>query len=155
LICTRLLVTAFLFSRNDLLMMHRSTSARFLPGLWAPIGGHIEADEYCLPQAACEREILEETGLTARDMDNLSLRCIVHRIWQSEIRIQFYYFGSTTKRELAATDEGELQWVPFDDVPNLAISATLDSRSSIMSRSVRIRILSILDQLARKIVTHV
>jgi 8-oxo-dGTP diphosphatase len=105
-------------------MMRRYDSARFLPGLWAPIGGHIEANEFRMPQAACEREILEETGLAVQDIDNLSLRYIVLRIHQSEIRIQFSYFGSTTKRELAATDEGELHWVPLVDVPNLTVSAT-------------------------------
>jgi 8-oxo-dGTP diphosphatase len=124
LICSRLLVTAFLVNSNDLLMMRRSNSARFLPGLWATIGGHIEANEFCMPQAACEREILEETGLAAQDIDNLSLRYIVHRIRKSEIRIQFSYFGSTKKRELIPTDEGELHWLPLVDVPNLAISAT-------------------------------
>ncbi len=124
MIQTRLLTAAFLFSNNHLLMMQRSSSARFLAGMWAPVGGHIEADEFCTPQAACEREILEETGLSAADLHNFSLRYIVHRLRQSEIRIQYCYFGSTTKRELGTTDEGELHWVPMENVLKLAVSAT-------------------------------
>ena len=92
--------------------------------MWAPVGGHVEASEIRTPQVACEREIFEETGLNAQDVYSLSLRYIVHRIRQNEIRIQFCYFGSTIKRELATTDEGELHWIPLDDVHNLAISAT-------------------------------
>ncbi len=124
MIHTRLLATAFLFNINDLLLMRRSMSAKFMPGMWAPVGGHIEADEFCTPQVACEREIFEETGLSASDICNLSLRYIVHRIRQSEIRIQYSYFGSAMKRELGTTDEGELHWVPLADVSSLAISVT-------------------------------
>jgi 8-oxo-dGTP diphosphatase len=104
--------------------MRRSSHAKFLPGLWAPVGGHIEANEFCTPQVACEREIFEETGLSARDLCNLALRYIVHRIRQSEIRVQYCYFGSTTKRQLGTTDEGDLDWIPLEDVATLAISAT-------------------------------
>jgi len=118
------LTTAFLFNGNDLLLMQRSSRAKFLPGLWAPVGGHIEANEFCAPQVACEREICEETSLSAQDLCDLSLRYIVHRIHQSEIRIQYCYFGSTTKRQLGTTDEGDLRWVPLEEVSTLAISAT-------------------------------
>ncbi len=95
-----------------------------MPGMWAPVGGHIEADEFCTPQVACEREVLEETGLSSGDLVDLSLRYIVHRIRQKEIRIQYCYFGSTAKRELGTTDEGELHWIPLEEVSTLAISAT-------------------------------
>lgn len=124
MIYIRLLATAFRFNNNDLLLMQRSSSAKLLPGIWAPIGGHIEAGEFCMPQVACEREIFEETGLSARHIDDLSLRYIVHRIRQSEIRIQYCYFGLTTKRELGTTDEGELYWVSLEDVSTLTVSAT-------------------------------
>lgn len=124
MIYTRLLVTAFLFNNSALLLMRRSSSAKFLPGMWAPVGGHIEADEFCSPQAACEREIAEETGLSAGDVYGLSLRYIVHRIRLNEIRIQYCYFGSVTKRELGTTDEGELYWVPLEKAADLDISAT-------------------------------
>lgn len=123
-ISTRLLATAFLFNDNDLLLMQRSSQAKFLPGLWAPVGGHIEAGEFCTPQVACEREISEETGLSAQDICNLSLRYIVHRIHQGEIRVQYCYFGTTTKRDLGTTDEGELHWMPFENVSTLSVSAT-------------------------------
>lgn len=124
MIRTRLLTTAFLFNGNDLLLMQRSSRAKFLPGLWAPVGGHIEASEFCMPQVACEREIYEETELSTQDLCDLSLRYIVHRLRQSEIRIQYCYFGSTAKRQLGTTEEGDLHWVPLEEVSTLAVSAT-------------------------------
>jgi 8-oxo-dGTP diphosphatase len=124
MICTRLLTTAFLFNGSDLLLMQRSSRAKFLPGLWAPVGGHIEACEFCTPQVACEREICEETELSAQDLCDLSLRYIVHRIRHNEIRIQYCYFGSTTRRQLGTTKEGDLHWVPREEVLTLPVSAT-------------------------------
>jgi 8-oxo-dGTP diphosphatase len=123
LISTRFFATAFLFNGPDLLMMKRSPSARLLPGMWAPVGGHIEVGEFGAPQVACEREIHEETGLASDDISSLSLRYIVHRLRQTEIRIQFSYFGFTTKSDLASTEEGELHWMPFEQVPALEVSA--------------------------------
>jgi 8-oxo-dGTP diphosphatase len=123
-ISIRSLATAFLFNGEDLLLMLRSSHAKFLPGMWAPVGGHLEAGEYWTPQVACEREIFEETGLSAQDLCNLSLRYIVHRIHQDEIRLQYCFFGTTTRRDLGTTEEGELHWIPWEDVTALAVSAT-------------------------------
>jgi 8-oxo-dGTP diphosphatase len=124
MICTRLLASAFLFNGNDLLLMRRSDQAKFLPGMWAPVGGHLEAGEFCTPQVACEREIAEETGLSAQDICDFTLRYIVHRIHQGEIRIQYCYFGTTMKRDFGTTDEGELHWIPWENISTLAVSAT-------------------------------
>jgi len=121
---TRLLATAFILNSGDLLLMRRSHDAKLLPGMWAPVGGHIEADELETPQVACEREVSEETGLSGSDISDLSLRYIVHRIRHDEVRIQFIYVGSSAKRDLGSTDEGELHWVPLAVAPSLDVSAT-------------------------------
>jgi 8-oxo-dGTP diphosphatase len=104
--------------------MRRSPNARLFPGKWAPIGGHLEAEEINDPQAACLREIREETGLTDRHLINLSLRYIVHRRRDNEIRTQYVYFGSATEERVGRTDEGELCWVPFDRITDLDVSDT-------------------------------
>jgi len=121
---TRLLATAFLINGNRVLLMRRSPNTRLFPGRWAPIGGHLEADEINDPQAACLREIREETGLTDRHLVDLSLRYIVHRRRDNEIRTQYMYFGFANEERVGTTEEGELCWVQFDRVPGLDVSAT-------------------------------
>ncbi len=123
-ILTRPMTTAFILNGGDVLLMRRSPRARLLPGMWAPIGGHIEPGELQTPQATCAREIREETGLSAGDIGDLSLRYIIHRVHRDEIRIQFIYFCTATSRRVGSTDEGELHWVPLDVAPALDVSAT-------------------------------
>ncbi|MBN1877040.1 MAG: NUDIX domain-containing protein [Anaerolineae bacterium] len=124
MIRTRLLAVAFLINDNRLLLMKRSPRAKLFPGRWAPIGGHLEADEMNNPRAACLREIHEETGLTDNHLVDLSLRYIVHRRRAYEIRTQYMYFGFTNEDRVGQTDEGELHWVPFDQIMDLDVSAT-------------------------------
>ena len=124
MIRTRLLVTAFLINGERLLMMKRSPLAKLLPGRWAPIGGHIETGEINDPRAACLREIREETGLTPGEVVDLSLRYIVHRRREDEIRIQYVYFGLASEERVSGTEEGELCWVPFDRTSELDVSAS-------------------------------
>jgi 8-oxo-dGTP diphosphatase len=121
---TRLLATAFLINGDRLLLMRRSPNMRLLPGRWAPIGGHLEADEINDPQAACMREICEETGLTDSHIVDLSLRYVVHRRRDNEIRTQYMYFGFTSKESVGRTEEGELCWVQLDRALDLDVSAT-------------------------------
>ena len=121
---TRLLATAFLINEDRLLMMKRSPHSRFLPGKWAPIGGHIETDEINDPRVACLREIHEETGLRVHHIVDFTLRYIIHRRRDHEIRTQYVYFGLTREENVGRTDEGELHWVPLDRVAELDVSAT-------------------------------
>ena len=46
---------------NKILLLKRGETAPWMPSKWALVGGGIEKGE--TPQQACEREILEETGL--------------------------------------------------------------------------------------------
>jgi len=97
---------------------------RLFPRKWAPIGGHLEMSEMNDPRAACIREISEETGLAGGDLADLSLRYVVHRRRNNEIRTQYIYFGSTNKRDVGRTEEGELHWVQLDSALDLDMSAT-------------------------------
>ena len=118
--CSRLLAAAFLENEGHLLLMRRSPSASLMPGMLAPVGGHIEASEINDPTAACIREITEETGLSPHEIEKLSLRYIVHRLRHNEVRTQYVYFASTTKVRLYPNHEGVLQWMPIDALHNLA-----------------------------------
>lgn len=108
----RLMATAFLWNGSDVLLIRRSVSRTFHPGLWAGVGGHIEPHEISTPDSACLREIAEETGITSKDLAELSLRYILLRQRATEIRQQYVYFGVSRTRRVRTTSEGELHWVP-------------------------------------------
>src|SRR5690606_12463992 len=121
---TRQMSTAFLFNEHDVLMMRRSPRAKLFPGMWAPIGGHLEPSEIQSPFAAFEREVHEETGLSLRDLVDVQLKYIVHRLRADELRIQYVYFAKATRRDVTANSEGELHWVPLHRALNLDVTAT-------------------------------
>jgi 8-oxo-dGTP diphosphatase len=113
----RLMATALLFnSRNELLMMKRSPYRTLSPGLWAAVGGHLEPEEIADPQAACLREIAEETGIEAHEINDLKLRYVLIRQNGNEIRQQFFYTGMIDMDPRIATSEGDLHWIPWVDV---------------------------------------
>jgi 8-oxo-dGTP diphosphatase len=112
MITLRMISTALLMnSQNELLMMKRSPHRTLSPGLWAAVGGHLEPNELNNPRLACEREILEETGIEASDITDLRLQYVLIRLNKNEVRQQFFYTGRTDKNPSVITDEGELHWV--------------------------------------------
>jgi 8-oxo-dGTP diphosphatase len=108
------MAVAFLFNDNhEVLFLQKKPQAAFLSGYLVPVGGHLEEDELNDPQRACLREIEEETGLTIHDINDLSLRYIVHRVKEGqEIRIQYIYMGkAATGSRVRGSEEGQLEWV--------------------------------------------
>ena len=112
----RIMTTAYLFHRNHVLLMRRSPTRKFMPGIWTGIGGHLEAAEHGNLRCACLREIEEETGLRSEDVEELALRYVILRQSHKELRQQFVYFGRTAKTELSSTDEGTLHWIPRTEI---------------------------------------
>ena len=121
----RTMVTAFIFNGENVLFMKRALNRKFMPGGWAPVGGHIEGDEVNNPTKACYREINEETGLEISDLSEMKLKYIIHRRKENEIRIQYVFFGESYKLEVTHNEEGELFWLRAEDVLNLGTSATI------------------------------
>jgi 8-oxo-dGTP diphosphatase len=90
-------------------------------GKYNGVGGHIERSED--PQTAAQRELLEETGLTA----DLSLRGTLIVDTGQDVGIGLFIFrGENPLGELIATHEGVPEWLPLahltdyplvDDVP--------------------------------------
>ena len=116
---TRLIATAFLFNNDKILMMKRSADRKLAPGMWTGVGGHIEPDEMNNPEYACVREIHEETGIESDHISDLSLRYILLRQKENEVREQFVYFGKTSKEKLGQTEEGELYWIDHKQMETL------------------------------------
>ncbi len=120
----RPVTTAFIFQKQNVLLIKRSEHKKIHPGKWSGIGGHIENNELTNPRKACLREISEENGLRESDFEKFALRYIVfskkgHEFWQ-----QFVYFGNSRKQEVSFTYEGELHWVPQNEVLELSMSIT-------------------------------
>ena len=95
------------------LMLYRNKKKNDLnEGKWIGVGGHLEAGE--TPEVCAKREILEETGLTP---DRLALRGAVFfdsDRWEDEI--MYLYTAEADCRHLPECNEGELKWIPKNEV---------------------------------------
>lgn len=118
MVSLRLIAVAMLFHEDKLLMMKRSPTRTLSPGQWAGIGGHLEPHEMADPLAACLREVEEETGLRKADIEELELRYIVTRLNGTDLRQQFVYTGRAKTNQVAHTEEGELHWIPREEILN-------------------------------------
>lgn len=117
----RMMAAAMLFYGDELLMMERSPNRTLNPGMWAAVGGHLEPDELNRPRDACYREIFEETGFARDDIEELTLRYILIRNKDGELRQQFIYSGKALRKNFIDSDEGTLHWVPLPQVLNREI----------------------------------
>ena len=103
---------AFLPRGDEYLLMLRAPDRKFLPNTWSNIGGGMEREEMDDPQSACLREIEEESGITAGQIRNLTLRYIIVRRRGNCVSQSYVYFGETDAEPSITTDEGTLHWVP-------------------------------------------
>lgn len=108
--------TAILRKGGDYLLMKRADDRKAYPGFWAGVGGRIENGEMQTPEAACLREIREETGITPERVLNLTLRYVCVASKAEYIIIHYIYFGETDAAELTESDEGTLHWIPSEMV---------------------------------------
>ncbi len=83
-------------------------------------GGHFEAPEYNDARACVLRELAEETGLCADQLENLTLRYITMRLKNGEIRQNYYFFANVSNLpEPLMSTEGTLAWHRFDEIDTL------------------------------------
>ncbi len=112
----------FLLNGDDVLLIQRPPDASLFPGMVNGVGGHVERGEDVLSSA--RREVREETGL---DVPDLSLRCLLH-VDEGVNRpgvIVFVFVGHTDRRDVTASDEGALHWVPLARVGELNLMPDL------------------------------
>ena len=100
------------------LMMHRTKKDRDEnAGKWVGLGGHLEENES--PEECMLREIGEEAGIP---VTGLRLRGIITFIlpdWGNELT--FLYTARSVAEALPECTEGELKWVPVEDVMSLPL----------------------------------
>lgn len=112
----RNIVMVFLEYEGRILLMKRGLHKAIGPGAWAGIAGHIKGEEINRPYDACYREIQEETGLAKKDIDQLALKYIIYNRLEEETVVNHIFYGRTKTDQVKANDEGELFWIPKDEV---------------------------------------
>ena len=79
---------------NKILLLYRQ-GGKVVDHVWTgSAGGHFEPFELNDPQACVLREMKEEIGIDAHDIEKLALRYITLRRVGTEIRQNYYYFAN-------------------------------------------------------------
>ncbi len=116
----KLTTLGYLMQDNCYLMLHRTKKANDPNhAKWIGVGGHVEDGES--PDQCFRREVTEETGLT---LTNLRLRGIVtfvSDLWEDEL--MFLYTSDAFTGELIECNEGELAFIPKEDLLSLPLWA--------------------------------
>lgn len=103
---------------NNYLMLHRVKKKNDInKDKWIGVGGKFEENES--PDECVLREVKEETGLTLTDF---RLRAIVTFVSDScEGEYMYLYTATGFEGDISTCDEGDLDWIPKDEVKNLPI----------------------------------
>ncbi len=106
-------------ARGEYLMMHRvKKKADINKDKWIGVGGHFEPGES--PDECFVREVLEETGLA---LTGWRFRGVVTFLDEGNDGEYMYLFTATdwTGELTADCDEGDLEWVRKEQVPDLPV----------------------------------
>ena len=109
------------------LLLHRAKPPNM--GMYSPIGGKLEAGIGEGPHHCAAREIQEETGLTIQPQDLHLAGIVSEAAYERETHWLMFLFEvervvQHDEIALMDFDEGQLEWVPVDQVERLAIPET-------------------------------
>lgn len=111
----KLATICYVDNGKEFLLLHRNKKENDVhAGKWIGVGGKFEAGE--TPEECAKREILEETGLKAKDLRLKGV--ITFPEFTPENDWYTYVFRVTDFEGDVSEDcpEGDLQWVPYDEV---------------------------------------
>lgn len=114
----------FLRHADRYLMLHRAATKRIAPGRWTGIGGRVESDELDDLRGAALRELREETGIEATEVDDFVLRrVLLHNRpgAPSPLTVLLYFTGTLRTPVLPPCPEGDLAWVRPHEMVELDI----------------------------------
>lgn len=115
----RNMTSVYLTGVNGILCLYRIGSRVADRKYIGSAGGHFEAAEFENPKACALREMREELGLAESDVKDLRLRYVTYRLKNGEIRQNYYFFGDLKKQMTLESTEGILQWIPYEQIPEL------------------------------------
>ena len=98
----------FIENGGDLLLLKGAPNKRLWPNQYNGVGGHVEPGEDVL--TALRREVQEETGLS---IEAAVLRAVITAEEPQKPGVVVFVFTATSPtRQVKASAEGTLQWVP-------------------------------------------
>jgi 8-oxo-dGTP diphosphatase len=108
----------FILHRQDVLLLKGAPDKRLWANRYNGVGGHVERDEDV--HMAALREIREETGWRAEDIQGLRLRGIINvDAGDPHTGIMIFCFTARAlRRATRASEEGTLEWVPRSELLN-------------------------------------
>lgn len=115
-------MTSLYLSKGDKMLLLFRQGSRVVNDVWVgSAGGHFEESELNDAKACALRELKEELGIGATEIQNLSLRYITLRRTKGEIRQNYYFFAELKDNvnERLASDEGISRWFAYSELEAL------------------------------------
>ncbi len=115
-----MILTTLCYIEHDgkLLMLYRNKKKRDVnAGKWIGVGGKLEPGE--TPEQCLLREVYEETGLTLTKYLFNGIIRFESEGWETED--MYLYTGLEFAGELKECSEGELRWIPKEEIMNLQL----------------------------------
>ena len=101
----------FLTNGDAVLLLRGAPTKRLWANRYNGLGGHVEPGETIL--AAALREVWEEAGIAAGEIDDFALRALINVEGEPQGVLLCVFVGSTRTREVAGSAEGSPEWVPI------------------------------------------
>lgn len=122
----RNMASVYITDGDRMLLLFRQ-GGRVVNDVWVgSAGGHFETFELNDARACVLRELKEELGLGAHQVQDLALRYITLRRSKGEIRQNYYFFATLQQGvdENLVSNEGISQWFRFSDLLSLEMAYT-------------------------------
>ena len=120
----RNMTSLYLICGKKIFLLYRIGSRVIKNSYTGTAGGHFESPELNDPKSCVLRELFEETGLTEKNISDMSLRYITLRRKENEIPQNYFYFANTDNELKINSSEGNLEWVDFNKSLDLEMPYT-------------------------------
>jgi len=107
----------FIFYKDEILLLKGASDKKIWANLFNGIGGHVESGEDIY--SAAQRELYEEAGITCDSLKQNGT--IIIDINNSDGIMIHIFSGNVQSRIIVSSKEGELHWIPFNQLSNLPL----------------------------------